>query len=101
MGFQRIREKAIAAWKADQCSEKTRILIGMGTCGKAAGAEDILKVLQEEVQKENIQTSRSVHKRRIDLTQPFSGSIKDVHKNRNRSQNHDRSASVQTSLSIR
>jgi NADH-quinone oxidoreductase subunit F len=56
MGFQKTREKAITTWKANQRSEKTRILIGMATCGKAAGGEDILKVLQEEVKKANIQT---------------------------------------------
>ena len=51
MGFQKIKENAISTWEESQHSEKTRILIGMGTCGKAAGAEDILKVLQEEVKK--------------------------------------------------
>ena len=55
MGFQKIRDKAVSTWKENQRSERTRILIGMGTCGKAAGAEDILKVLQEEVKKLNIQ----------------------------------------------
>ncbi len=56
MGFQKIKEKAVSAWKENQHSGKTRILIGMGTCGKAAGAEDILTVLKEEVNKANIQT---------------------------------------------
>ncbi len=56
MGFQQIKESAISTWEESQHTEKTRILIGMGTCGKAAGAEDILKVLEEEVKKSNLQT---------------------------------------------
>ncbi|MCD6390988.1 MAG: NADH-quinone oxidoreductase subunit NuoF [Dehalococcoidia bacterium] len=39
-----------------QQSESIRILIGMGTCGRAAGAEDILDVLNQELAKRNIQT---------------------------------------------
>jgi NADH-quinone oxidoreductase subunit F len=56
MGFQKIKENAISTWEESRHSEKIRILIGMGTCGKAAGAEDILKVLEEEVKKSNLQT---------------------------------------------
>jgi NADH-quinone oxidoreductase subunit F len=37
-----------------QESENVRILIGMGTCGRAAGAEDILEVLNQELNQENI-----------------------------------------------
>lgn len=54
MNFEEIRSQAILQWKAMQQSENVRILIGMGTCGRAAGAEDILKVLNQELNQENI-----------------------------------------------
>lgn len=54
MNFERIREQAILQWKTMQQSENTRVLIGMGTCGRAAGAEDILDVLNKELAKRNI-----------------------------------------------
>lgn len=56
MSFEEIKEKAILQWKTMQQSESIRILIGMGTCGRAAGAEDILDVLNQELAKRNIQT---------------------------------------------
>ncbi|MCK4862929.1 MAG: NADH-quinone oxidoreductase subunit NuoF, partial [Dehalococcoidales bacterium] len=40
-----------------QNSEKTRILIGTGTCGIAAGAEDILKTLHEELDKNSMEAN--------------------------------------------
>jgi len=55
MNFEEIKNQAIAQWKAMQQSEKTRILIGMGTCGRAAGADDILDVLNRELDQQHIQ----------------------------------------------
>ncbi len=55
MSFEEIKEQAILQWKIMQQSEKIRILIGMGTCGRAAGAEDILDALDQELAKKNIQ----------------------------------------------
>jgi len=40
VSFEEIKEQAISQWKTMQQSENIRILIGMGTCGRAAGAED-------------------------------------------------------------
>ena len=54
MNFEEIRNQATRQWKAIQQSENTRILIGMGTCGRAAGAEDTLEALNEELSRENI-----------------------------------------------
>ncbi len=54
MNFEEIRSQAIRQWNAMQQSENVRILIGMGTCGRAAGAEDILEVLNQELNQENI-----------------------------------------------
>ncbi|MGD9142662.1 MAG: NADH-quinone oxidoreductase subunit NuoF [Dehalococcoidia bacterium] len=54
MDFQKIKEQSGAGWQAMQTSNKTRILIGMGTCGIAAGSEDVLKTLQDELAARNI-----------------------------------------------
>jgi NADH-quinone oxidoreductase subunit F len=55
VSFEEIKGQATQQWKAMQQSESTRILIGMGTCGRAAGAEDILDVLNQELAQHNIQ----------------------------------------------
>ena len=55
MSFEEIKEKAILQWKTMQQSKSIRILIGMGTCGRAAGAEDILDVINQELAKRDIQ----------------------------------------------
>jgi NADH-quinone oxidoreductase subunit F len=49
MDFQKIKKQATGAWQALQASPRPRILIGMGTCGIAAGAEDILQRLRDEL----------------------------------------------------
>jgi NADH-quinone oxidoreductase subunit F len=56
VSFQEIKEQAVLQWETMRQSENIRILIGMGTCGRAAGAEDILDVLNQELGKQNIQT---------------------------------------------
>jgi NADH-quinone oxidoreductase subunit F len=55
MDFQEIKEKAAAQWRELQESPKPRILIGTGTCGLAAGAEEVLKTLREELDKNGIE----------------------------------------------
>jgi len=55
VNFEEIKGQAALQWKAMQQSETPRILIGMGTCGRAAGAEDILDVLNRELAQQNIQ----------------------------------------------
>jgi NADH-quinone oxidoreductase subunit F len=55
VNFEEIKGQAALQWKAMQQSETPRILIGMGTCGRAAGAEDILDVLSQELAQQNIQ----------------------------------------------
>jgi NADH-quinone oxidoreductase subunit F len=54
MDFQKIKKQSNAKWQAMQTSNKTRILIGMGTCGIAAGSEGILKTLQDELTARNV-----------------------------------------------
>ncbi len=55
MKFEQIQSDAVSKWEAMQNSEKPRILIGMGTCGIAAGAEDIVKALNERLTQRHIQ----------------------------------------------
>jgi NADH-quinone oxidoreductase subunit F len=55
MNFVEIKKRAVSQWEAMQNSAKPRILIGTGTCGLAAGAEDILKTLSQELDKNGIQ----------------------------------------------
>jgi len=55
MNFRKVKSQASSQWDAMQHSDKLRILIGMGTCGRAAGAEDILDVLNQELVEQNIQ----------------------------------------------
>lgn len=54
MDFQTIKNQANTEWQAMQTSQKSRIFIGTGTCGIAAGADDVLKTLQEELSANNI-----------------------------------------------
>ena len=54
MKFEEIKKRAISEWEARQHSLIPRILIGTGTCGIAAGAEEILKTLEEELKKNGL-----------------------------------------------
>ncbi len=55
MSFEEIKSQAILQWKAMQQNERVRILIGMGTCGQAAGAEDVLGALNQGLAERHIQ----------------------------------------------
>ena len=55
MTFEKIQQKAIAEWEALQSSDKPRLLVGAGTCGSAAGALDVLKAINEELARHNIE----------------------------------------------
>lgn len=54
MNFEEIKKQAISQWQAMSSSLKPRILVGTGTCGIAAGAEDILNTLREELDKNSL-----------------------------------------------
>ncbi len=47
MTFAEIQKRAIAEWEKLQKSPKPRILVGAGTCGKAAGAGAVLSAIEE------------------------------------------------------
>jgi NADH-quinone oxidoreductase subunit F len=55
MNFIDIKQQAITQWQALQSSPKPRVLIGTGTCGIAAGAEDVLNILREELDENHIE----------------------------------------------
>ncbi|MGD0795251.1 MAG: NADH-quinone oxidoreductase subunit NuoF [Dehalococcoidales bacterium] len=50
MNYEEIRKKATSQWQALQNGQKPRIFIGTGTCGMAAGAEEILATLRKELE---------------------------------------------------
>src|SRR4030043_2370982 len=55
MTFEGIRKQALVEWETLQKSDKPRILIGAGTCGRAAGALDILEAINKELAQHNIE----------------------------------------------
>jgi NADH-quinone oxidoreductase subunit F len=46
MKYARIREEALSEWNDFVDGNRPRILIGTGTCGKAAGADDLLECIR-------------------------------------------------------
>jgi NADH-quinone oxidoreductase subunit F len=52
--FQDIREKAKSHWHDLKDSGKPYILVGAATCGRAAGALEVLQKLRDEVKKRNL-----------------------------------------------
>jgi len=55
INFKELQGKAVSQWDAMQRSERPRILVGMGTCGIAAGAEDVIGALTEKIAECNVQ----------------------------------------------
>src|SRR4030043_971366 len=55
MTIEKIHERAVSEWDALQSSNKPRLLVGAGTCGRAAGALDVLKAINEELARQNIE----------------------------------------------
>ncbi|MFP4177059.1 MAG: NuoF family protein, partial [Candidatus Brocadiia bacterium] len=47
MNFDSIQRKANSAWQDFESPEHGRVLVGSGTCGRAAGAEDVLAAARE------------------------------------------------------
>jgi NADH-quinone oxidoreductase subunit F len=47
MSFEQVQNAAISEWNALQNSDRTRVLIGMGTCGIAAGAGSVYESLEK------------------------------------------------------
>jgi hypothetical protein len=43
--YDEIRAQAISGWEALQHSDKARIIVGVATCGRAAGALGVLEAI--------------------------------------------------------
>ena len=49
MGFDEIRQKAVSEWEIFHKSKKPLILVGAATCGRAAGASDVIDAIKKEL----------------------------------------------------
>jgi len=55
MAFEEIYSRAISEWESLQSSSKPRILVGAGTCGRAAGALGILEAINKELTQRKVE----------------------------------------------
>lgn len=53
--LKRIREEALEKRKVKTASGQVQVIVGMGTCGIAAGARDAMKAILETIQTENLE----------------------------------------------
>ena len=54
MKFEEIRNKALSEWEEFVRKDRFSILIGAGTCGRAAGALEVLSTFQKELDKRSL-----------------------------------------------
>lgn len=52
--LKKLREKAQETIRLREQTEGTKIIVGMGTCGIAAGAREVMLALVDELQKKNL-----------------------------------------------
>jgi len=52
--FEEIKAHAVSEWEALKQSQEPRILIGTATCGRAAGALDVLQTINDELAQQKI-----------------------------------------------
>jgi NADP-reducing hydrogenase subunit HndB len=53
--LKRLREEALEKRRVKTASGQAQIIVGMGTCGIAAGARDTMKAILEYIEKESVQ----------------------------------------------
>lgn len=53
--LKKIREQALEKRKVKSASGQTQVIVGMGTCGIAAGARDAMKAILDVIQDENLE----------------------------------------------
>lgn len=53
--LKRIHEEALEKRKVKTASGQVQVIVGMGTCGIAAGARDAMKAILETIQTENLE----------------------------------------------
>ncbi|NOX97341.1 MAG: NADH-quinone oxidoreductase subunit NuoF [Nitrospirae bacterium] len=54
MSFDDVRRQAKEEWKALQDSQRPLILVGTATCGRSAGAAEVLETFQQELENRNL-----------------------------------------------
>jgi len=52
--LKRIREQALEKRNAKVTTGKIQVIVGMGTCGIAAGARDAMKTILDVIEKDNL-----------------------------------------------
>ena len=52
--LKRVKEEALEKRKAQATSGQAQIVVGMGTCGIAAGARETMKAILEIIEEENL-----------------------------------------------
>ena len=52
--LKKIREEALAKRKVAETSGATQVIVGMGTCGIAAGARETMKTVLDFIEKNNL-----------------------------------------------
>lgn len=52
--LKKLREKAQETIRLREQTEGTKVIVGMGTCGIAAGAREVMLTLIDELQKKNL-----------------------------------------------
>lgn len=52
--LKRIRDEALKKQEMKSASGQKQIIVGMGTCGIAAGARDTMKAILEKIEKDNL-----------------------------------------------
>jgi len=55
MAFRNIERQAQEEWDSLFSSDKSLILVGNATCGKAAGSEDVIESIKAKLQEENLE----------------------------------------------
>ncbi len=53
--LKKVRDKAKAALNMEGEANKTRIVVGLGTCGIASGAGHTMKAIEDELKKRNVE----------------------------------------------
>ena len=52
--LKKLREEALEKRRVKTASGQTQVIVGMGTCGIAAGARDTMKAILDVIEKENL-----------------------------------------------
>ncbi len=53
--LKKIREEALEKRKVKSAAGQVQVIVGMGTCGIAAGARDAMKTILDTIQTENLE----------------------------------------------